>query len=64
MLHLYYGMTYIKHHWGGAKEQEEPIAQGVWDAKNWQDEAMKILEAAVSHICLLFQWIEYTNYFV
>jgi hypothetical protein len=34
--------------WGGAKEQAEEIKAGNVDAKNWQDEARKILENTVS----------------
>ena len=33
--------------WGGAKEQEEEIAKGHLDAKNWQAEAQKVVERMV-----------------
>jgi hypothetical protein len=36
--------------WGGAKEQDAEREAGNWDAKNWQDEARKVLERTV---CLL-----------
>ena len=47
-LHPYYKLDYFKLKWGGAKEQEEERRNGNPDAKNWQDEARKILETAVS----------------
>jgi len=47
-LHPYYKLEYIKMAWGGAKEQAEEIEVGNEDAKNWQDEAQKILETTVS----------------
>lgn len=30
--------------WGGAEEQAKERASGNLDAKNWQDEALKIVE--------------------
>lgn len=48
VLHPYYKLDYIKLKWGGEKEQAEERAQGNLDAKNWQDEARKIIEATVS----------------
>jgi hypothetical protein len=33
--------------WGGAEEQEEERRNGNIEAKNWQDEAQKILEETV-----------------
>jgi hypothetical protein len=48
-LHPYYKLEYIKMAWGGAEEQAEEIDAGNLDAKNWQDEAQKILETTVSH---------------
>jgi len=47
-LHPYFKLTYIKLAWGGAKEQEEERKAGNPFAKNWQDEARKILENTVS----------------
>jgi hypothetical protein len=34
--------------WGGAEEQAAEFREGNYDAKNWQDEAQKILEDTVS----------------
>jgi hypothetical protein len=34
--------------WGGPEEQAEEIEAGDMNAKNWQDEAQKILETTVS----------------
>jgi hypothetical protein len=39
---------------GGAKEQDDEREAGNWDAKNWQDEARKILERTVRLLCSLF----------
>jgi hypothetical protein len=33
--------------WGGADEQAAERAMGIVDAKNWQDEALKIVEHAM-----------------
>jgi hypothetical protein len=35
--------------WGGAEEQAAEIQAGNLNAKNWQVEALKILETTVSH---------------
>jgi len=51
-LHPYYKLEYIKLAWGGAKEQEAEQAAGNWNAKNWQDEAQKIMENTVSVLLL------------
>jgi hypothetical protein len=56
VLHPYYKLDYIKLSWGGAKEQEEERENGNLDAKNWQDEACKILETTVR-----FKFILYKN---
>jgi hypothetical protein len=37
--------------WGGASEQDAEREAGNWDAKNWQDEARKVLERTVSFLC-------------
>ena len=47
MLHPYYKLAYIKLAWGGAEEQAEQVAVGYPNAKNWQDEARKVLETKV-----------------
>ena len=49
MLHPYYKLAYIKMSWGGPDEQAAEIDAGNFDAKDWQDEARKILEKTVSH---------------
>ncbi|GLB39419.1 hypothetical protein LshimejAT787_0605810 [Lyophyllum shimeji] len=43
-LHPYYKLAYIEHAWGGENEQQDAIAKGDLDAKNWQDEAQQIVE--------------------
>jgi hypothetical protein len=48
VLHPYYKLDYIRLTWGGPEEQAKERANGNHDAKNWQDEAHKILEATVS----------------
>jgi hypothetical protein len=50
VLHPYYKLAYIELAWGGAKEQEAEYDAGNFEAKNWQDEARKILERTVSII--------------
>ena len=46
-LHPYFKLNWIALHWGGAREQERDRAQGDVNAKNWQDEARKLLEDLV-----------------
>jgi hypothetical protein len=48
VLHPYFKLAYIKLAWGGAEEQEAERRKGNRLAKNWQDEAQKILERIVS----------------
>ena len=48
MLHPYYKHAYIKIAWGGPEEQAKEIAAGSPYAKDWQDEAKKIVERTVS----------------
>ena len=48
VLHPYFKLAYIKLAWGGAEEQEAEHRKGNWLAKNWQDEAQKILERIIS----------------
>lgn len=52
VLHPYYKLAYIKVAWGGAEEQAAEKAAGNLYAKNWQDEAQKVLETEVIHINL------------
>jgi len=46
-LHPYFKLAYIEIAWGGAVEQEAERKAGNELAKNWQDEARKILEGVV-----------------
>ena len=48
VLHPYYKLAYIKVAWGGPEEQAAEIRHGNLDAKDWQDEARKIIETTVS----------------
>jgi hypothetical protein len=48
VLHPYYKLDYIKLSWGGAEEQAIERLEGNLDAKNWQDEALKVVEKTVS----------------
>jgi hypothetical protein len=48
VLHPYFKLAYIKLAWGGAEEQAAERAAGNKYAKNWQDEARKIVEREVS----------------
>ncbi len=52
-LHPYYKLAYIELAWGSTKEQEAKYEAGNFKAKNWQDEAQKILEKTVSNIAAL-----------
>jgi len=63
-LHPYYKLAYIELAWGGAKEQEAEYEAGNFKAKNWQDEARKILEDTVSNVAtspctmyVLYLWL-------
>ncbi|KAH8985848.1 hypothetical protein EDB86DRAFT_2809925, partial [Lactarius hatsudake] len=47
VLHPYYKLAYIKLAWGGPEEQATEIAAGNPHAKDWQDEAKKIVENTV-----------------
>jgi hypothetical protein len=47
-LHPYYKLDYIKMAWGGVEEQAREHAVGNAHAKDWQDEARKIIEQMVS----------------
>jgi hypothetical protein len=48
VLHPYYKLDYIRLSWGGAEEQIKERAEGNRNAKNWQDEALKVVEKTVS----------------
>lgn len=45
----YYKLAYIKLAWGGPEEQAAEIASENLNAKDWQDEARKLIEKTVSH---------------
>ena len=47
MIHPYFKLNYIEYMWGGKDEQEAAWKAGDCNAKNWQDEVMKIVEAMV-----------------
>jgi hypothetical protein len=53
VLHPYYKFAYIKLAWGGELEQEAERNAGNPHAKNWQDEARKLVESEVSNIYIL-----------
>lgn len=48
VIHPYYKLKWIEHHWGGAEAQAEEILAGNFGAKNWIDEAEKLVEKTVS----------------
>jgi hypothetical protein len=54
VLHPYFKLDYIKHAWGGAEEQAKEQASGNQYAKNWQEEALIVVEKAVSRLWSLF----------
>jgi hypothetical protein len=60
VLHPYYKLAYIGISWGGAKDQEAEIEAGNPHAKNWQDEARKIVEKTV-HCFVLSTQIYYAD---
>jgi hypothetical protein len=53
VLHPYYKLSYIKLKWGGPVEQAAEIEARNLDAKDWQDEAKKIVEKTVSILLVL-----------
>lgn len=48
VLHPYFKMQYIQKAWGGAEEQAEERAAGHKSAKNWHDEALKVVEETMA----------------
>ncbi|TFK64505.1 hypothetical protein BDN72DRAFT_774502, partial [Pluteus cervinus] len=48
-LHPFYKLAYIELLWGGAEQQESEVRNGNSNAKNWVDEARKVLETTVGH---------------
>jgi hypothetical protein len=53
VLHPYYKFTYIDLAWGGEVEQAAERDAGNPNAKNWQDEAKKVVENEVSKFFFL-----------
>ncbi|KAG2359517.1 hypothetical protein BDR07DRAFT_1180583, partial [Suillus spraguei] len=47
VLHPYYKLGYIKMTWGGPKEQECKHVAGNLNAKDWHDEALKVVETTM-----------------
>ena len=54
VLHPYYKLTYIKMAWGGPDERDAEIRAGNIHAKDWQDEARKIVEKTVGHYLFIY----------
>ena len=48
VIHPYYKLAYIKMAWGGPEEQAREQECGNPTAKDWQDEALKIVEKAMA----------------
>jgi hypothetical protein len=48
VLHPYYKLDYVEMSWGGADEQTIEYEKGNINAKNWKDEACKLVEKMVS----------------
>lgn len=47
VIHPYYKLDWFKTHWGGAAEKEAEIRNGNPNAKDWHDEALKVVEKKV-----------------
>ncbi|KAG1735306.1 uncharacterized protein EDB91DRAFT_1056392, partial [Suillus paluster] len=47
VLHPYYKLAYITMAWGSPEEQAKELAAGNLNAKNWYDEALKIVEKTI-----------------
>ncbi|KAG1745838.1 uncharacterized protein EDB91DRAFT_1080096 [Suillus paluster] len=47
VLHPYYKLEYIKMTWEGREEQEHERAAGNFNAKDWHDEALKVVETTM-----------------
>jgi hypothetical protein len=50
VLHPYYKLAYIKILWGGPKEKAAEIAKENLTAKDWHDEARKVVKDTVSSL--------------
>jgi len=55
VLHPYYKLAYIKMAWGGPEERDAEIEAGNVDAKDWQDEARKIVEKTVRPFVFIYR---------
>jgi hypothetical protein len=53
-------LQYIKLAWGGAEEQAKEQASGNQNAKGWKEEALKVIEKAIS----LHLWIMLDHHIV
>jgi len=53
VLHPYYKLDYIEMAWGGTAEQARELSAGNVHAKDWQDEARKVIEKTVSPVYIL-----------
>ena len=49
ILHLYYKLNYIKMAWGGPEEKKKELEAGNLLAKDWHDEAQKIIEVTMQN---------------
>jgi hypothetical protein len=63
VLHLYLKLQYIKLAWGGVEEQAKEQASGNQNAKGWQEEALKVIEKAISLHCFIL-WIMLNHHIV
>jgi hypothetical protein len=61
--HPYFKLQYIKLAWGGAEEQAKEQASGNQNAKDWQEEALKVIEKAISLHCFIL-WIMLNHHLV
>lgn len=60
VLHPYLKLDYIAESWGGRQEQEDEIAGGDRNAKNWREEAEKVVKATVRcNFYLRHSWLTY-----
>jgi hypothetical protein len=65
VLHPYYKLAYIKLAWGGEKKKEQADERDAGNqyAKNWQDEAMKVVEREVSNFFRIISIESTINWF-
>lgn len=53
VIHPYYKLNWIELHWGGAEAQAEAVLRGESNARNWVDEAEKLVESAERAQCIV-----------